>query len=460
MVNLLAMLRIYFLLLLISTTLTSTAQLSTSKDGRYLVTKDNKPFFWLGDTAWELFHRLTREEADLYLQDRAQKGFTVIQAVVLAELDGLDTPNAYGHKPLLNNNPAKPNEAYFKHVDYIVSRAGKLGMLVGMLPSWGDKWNKKWGTGPEVFTTENAKAFGTFLGNRYRNSPIVWILGGDRDVETEGHKAIIRGMALGLKEGDGGAHLMTFHPQGGKSSSDFFNDENWIDFHLSQTGHGNDSKNYRYNQKHRDLKPVRPHLDGEPRYEDHPNKFNPAEHGWMDDFDARQTAYWSLLSGACGHTYGNHNIWQFYTEKRKPVSWARTNWKTALSHSGSRQVGLARKILEQRNWQRLVPDQSLIVSENKEDSTYSVAAVSQDGDYLLAYLPYGNKVTISTQKIKGTRLKAWWFNPRDGSIISLPAFANNGSQTFAPHSVGRGSDWLLVIEDAAKNYPALNPVGF
>ncbi|RYY22271.1 MAG: DUF4038 domain-containing protein, partial [Chitinophagaceae bacterium] len=64
-------------------------QLQVSENQRFLVTKDGKPFFWLGDTAWELFHRLSREEADTYLKNRADKGFTVIQAVALAELDGL-----------------------------------------------------------------------------------------------------------------------------------------------------------------------------------------------------------------------------------------------------------------------------------------------------------------------------------------------------------------------------------
>ncbi|MFN3422021.1 MAG: DUF4038 domain-containing protein, partial [Armatimonadota bacterium] len=80
---------------------------------RFLVTEKGQPFFYLADTAWELFHRLNREEAETYLKDRAQKGFTVIQAVVLAELDGLNTPNAYGQKPLHNNDPTQPNEAYF-----------------------------------------------------------------------------------------------------------------------------------------------------------------------------------------------------------------------------------------------------------------------------------------------------------------------------------------------------------
>lgn len=48
-------------------------------NGRYLVTETGRPLFYLGDTAWELFHRLTREETGLYLKDRASKGFTVVR---------------------------------------------------------------------------------------------------------------------------------------------------------------------------------------------------------------------------------------------------------------------------------------------------------------------------------------------------------------------------------------------
>src|SRR6195952_5532728 len=100
----------------------SFAQLKISADKRHLVKKDGKPFFWMGDTAWELFHRLNREEADQYLKRRAEQGFTVVQAVALAEFDGLKEPNPYGDTPLLNNDPTTPNDAYFKHVDYIVDK--------------------------------------------------------------------------------------------------------------------------------------------------------------------------------------------------------------------------------------------------------------------------------------------------------------------------------------------------
>lgn len=439
--------------LLLAIGVVAKAQLKVSADKHFLVTKSNKPFFWLGDTAWELFHRLNREEADLYLQDRAKKGFTVIQAVVLAELDGLNTPNAYGEKPLISNDPTRPNEKYFDHVDYVVNKAAQLGLIVGMLPSWGDKWNKNWGKGPEIFTPSNAEKFGEFLGRRYRNKPIVWVMGGDRDIADDEDRNIILSMVQGLKKGDGGAHLFTFHPQGGKSSSDFFKDDTWIDFHMSQTGHSSDSKNYQFNVKHRTMVPLHPHLDGEPRYEDHPNKFNPGKEGWMDDFDARQTAYWSMLSGACGHTYGNHNIWQMYTEERAPISWARTHWKTALQHPGSMQVGYMRKLLEKRNWQHMVPDQSIILSENREDNGYVISAVSRDADFLMLYTPYGRKVKVNTGKIAGDSLRGWWFNPRDGRTITLGTFPNMKEMEFAPHSEGRGSDWVLIIDDARKKYP-------
>lgn len=104
-------------------------RLQVSENRRYLVREGGKPFFWLGDTAWELFHRLSQENAEKYLRDRAAKGYTVIQAVALAERDGLADPNANGHKPLYDNDPVRPNEDYFKHVDWIVAKANRLGLV-------------------------------------------------------------------------------------------------------------------------------------------------------------------------------------------------------------------------------------------------------------------------------------------------------------------------------------------
>jgi hypothetical protein len=217
--------------------------LKVSENRRFLITEHGDPFFYLGDTAWELFHRLDRGHAEEYLRNRAERKFTVIQAVALAELNGLDDPNAYGHRPLVNNDPTQPDvkegpdNDYWDHVDWVVAKANDFGLYIGLLPTWGDKWNRKRGVGPEVFTPQSAEVFGAWLGRRYRNAGVIWILGGDRPIETETHKEVMHAMARGLRKGDDGAHLMTFHPSGGNGSSTWFHEEKWLDFNMRQNGH-------------------------------------------------------------------------------------------------------------------------------------------------------------------------------------------------------------------------------
>ncbi|MEZ4682809.1 MAG: DUF4038 domain-containing protein [Caldilineaceae bacterium] len=141
-------------------------RLQVSDNQRFLVTSANAPFFWLGDTAWELFHRLTREEAAFYFAARQRQRFNVIQAVALAEFDGLDQPNVYGERPLHDNDPTRPNEAYFAYVDELIDLAAAHNLYIGLLPTWGDKVNRRqWGVGPVIFDEQNAQLYGQFWGN-------------------------------------------------------------------------------------------------------------------------------------------------------------------------------------------------------------------------------------------------------------------------------------------------------
>lgn len=436
--------------------------LRVSQDGRYLEHADGTPFFWLGDTAWELFHRLTREEADLYLEDRRGKGFTVIQAVALAELDGLNTPNPYGHTPLVENDPTRPDvreglrNDYWDHVDFVVDRAAQKGMYIGLLPTWGDKFNKKWGVGPEVFTPENARVYGRFLGERYREKPIIWILGGDRNPDDEEDLAITRAMAAGIEEGAGGAPLMTYHPQGGARSWTWFHEDEWLDLNTFQSGHNRlDNPNYELTQEGYGLSPTKPVLDAEPRYEDHPVDWKPEEKGWFGEFDVRQAAYWSVLAGAAGHTYGNHNIWQMWQPGREPVSWARTPWREALRQPGSRQMGHLRRLFESRPFSELVPDQSLLAGAVGSGGEHQRAARASDGSFLLAYTPFGRPLSVRLDRLRGPRVRAYWFDPRTGAARMIGTFARAGTRTFnPPGNERRGNDWVLVLDSGDAAFPA------
>ena len=166
---------------LFAQSLFSHGRLQVTKDGHYLQFADGTPFFWLGDTGWELFHRLTLGEIKQYLDNRSAKGFTVIQAVALAEFDGLRKPNQYGEVPFIDLNPSKPNEKYFKVIDSAIHMAKQRNLFIGLLPTWGDKVTRMWGEGPVVFDSVNAYSYGKWIGSRYKKeSNIIWILGGDR----------------------------------------------------------------------------------------------------------------------------------------------------------------------------------------------------------------------------------------------------------------------------------------
>ncbi|BCW96504.1 MAG: glycoside hydrolase family 140 protein [Fimbriimonadales bacterium] len=414
--------------------------------GRYLVTERGTPFFYLGDTAWELFHRLTREEAERYLNDRASKGFTVIQAVALAELDGLNTPNPYGERPLHNNDPANPNDAYFRHVDWVIDRANMLGLYVGLLPTWGDKVNKKWGVGPEIFTPENARVYGEFLGRRYREKGVLWILGGDRPVENETHLNIWRAITAGLREGDNGAHLMTYHPSGGQSSAERLHAESWLDFNMAQSGHGRRYEaNYAMLERDYQRTPVKPCMDGEPCYEDHPIGFDP-RNGWFDAHDVRRAAYWALLSGAHGHTYGCHNIWQMYVpDKRAPVSHARRSWQDSLNLPGAGQMRYAKQLMLRRDMLLRVPDQSLLVPDSGQDGQPVRAARAADGSYAYLYLPTPRPVQVRMDKLSGRTVQASWYDPCTGESTPIGEFRAAGERAFTPPD-SDSSDWILVLE--------------
>jgi hypothetical protein len=118
---------------------------------------------------------------------------------------------------------------------------------------------------------------------------LIWIVGGDRDIATDEHKEIIRAMAKGLRRGDGGAHLITFHPPGGRGSAEWFHDEPWLDFNMRQNGHVAEfTGRYDKTRADYDRTPIKPILDGEPIYEDHPVSFKAKELGHSIAGDVRR----------------------------------------------------------------------------------------------------------------------------------------------------------------------------
>lgn len=434
-------------------------RLKVTNDGHYLQYADGTPFFWLGDTGWDIFVKLNLDQIKKYLDNRAAKGFNVIQAVALAE-HGFLSPNAYNQTALKDADTEQPNEQYFKLIDSTIEMAADRHMFIALLPTWGDKVTKMWGEGPEIFDSLNAYKFGNWIGNRYKNNwNIVWVIGGDRPAfsDKSDWRAIWRAMARGIRKGTDGKALITYHPSGEKSSAQFWsNQDDVLDFNILQSGHGAlDVPVWKMIGEDYNIKPAKPALDSEPNYEDIPITWNPKK-GYFRAYDVRKQIYRSVFSGACGVTYGNNPMFFFYRPGDKNIGDAERYWDEALDRPGAFQAGYLKKLILSRQPLNRIPDQSLILSgQGKDNANYITAFRGTDNSYVMVYMPVGKEIQVNTKSIKSKRIRISWFDPRTGKTDKSFIIKKSEAQSFIPPTQGIGMDWVLILDDAKKGYKIL-----
>jgi len=459
------------------------AQIKVSNNHKYLSTKDGQPFFWLGDTDWELFHRMTREEAEDFINIRSEQSFNVLQAVALAEFNGIREPNRYGDYPLNNEDPTQllitpgndPKNAYeydyWDHVDFIIQKAAEKGMYIGLLPTWGDKVTRMWGEGPVIFNEKNAEVYGRILAQRYSdNWNIIWILGGDRPavykrnvkgVETEGNDVSLwRAMAAGIESVLGKEAFITYHPSGGEiRTTNYVHHEAWLDMNAFQSGHGSRKADpWRWVKEDLAFTPQKPTLDMEPCYEDHPvnpwdGKWTRAR-GYFHAYDVRARIYRGVFAGACGVTYGHHQIWQFLNPDLYPVinvGDTLIGWRKAAHAEAAGQMQYLKKLMLSRPYFTRIEDPALIKSPiGKTYEDLVVATRDENKSYAMIYLPQNKPVKVDLSKISGKEKHVSWFDVRTGKSITGKPVRGDGTHSFTPPKDGQ--DWVLIIDDASKGY--------
>lgn len=442
----------------------SGTELRVSADGHHIVRRDGGPFFYLADTCWELFSRTTRDDAVRYLDDRKGKRFTVIQTAFLALARG---PNAYGHEPVRYGDLTPLTTAgddhaearaydYWDHVDYVLREATARGFVVAVAPFRQQLMPK---------LEADAERYGRFLGERYGRLPnLIWMVGFDPsaeqiDARADTYRAVARGIAAGASGGvaDDTKVFLTFHPAGRHSSSRWFHDDPWLRFNMVQSGHGRDTPSWRLIEHDYAKAPAKPVLDAEATYEGHPlgNVARDPKTGkrvLSDDADVRKYAYWALLAGACGHTYGHHSVWQMYVPGRHEEDHeAVAGWKEALDAPGAEQMRHVRALIESRPLLSRVPDQLLV--EDTLDGSGHIRAARGDG-YAFVYTPEGSPFTVVLGRVSGGRVRGLWFDPKSGASVDAGESPNRGTRVYTPPTTGRGNDWVLILDDVAKRFSA------
>ena len=435
-----------------------TPKLMISENRRFITTESGEPFFWLGDTGWLLFTKLSREEAGEYFLDRKQKGFNVIQVMIIHDI--MKAINIYGDSALVCHDISQPLTTegssfknpvqydFWDHVDYLIDLAQKNGLYMALVPVWGS--NVRSGHVSE----KQAGIYSAWLADRYKDkSNIIWVNGGD----VYGSDSINVWRKIGNTINEKcPAQLITFHPFGRSQSSKWFQNEAWLDFNMFQSGHrrydqdtsglsyGED--NWKYAQDDYIKIPVKPTLDGEPSYEGIPQGLHDPQQPYWTDSEVRRYAYWSVFAGACGFTYGHNAIMQFHKSgDLNPAYGVREYWDIALNSPGASQMKYLKLLMLSRSYFDRIPDREILADVTAEK--YDYLAATRGRDYAFIYTWNGSVINVNSDVLCSDDFKASWFNPRNGDVTTIGNFKCTGIGTFdPPGEKENGNDWILIID--------------
>ncbi|NIG55339.1 glycoside hydrolase family 140 protein [Chitinophaga sp. Cy-1792] len=428
--------------------------LKVSENRRFFETSDGKPFFWLGDTGWLLFVKCNREDVIKYLDTRKKQGFNVIQVMVLHDVR--KAKNAYGDSALINGDISRPRvsadpDNYWNHISFVIDEAAKRGIYIALVPVWGS--NVKSG----YVNAAQARVYARFLAERYGSkSNILWVNGGDIR-GTEGQE-VWKTIGETLKQYDP-SHLVTYHPRGRYSSSEWFKNAAWMDFNMFQSGHrtyaqdtsaneknhfGED--NWKYVVKDYQLQPVKPVLDGEPSYENIP-------HGLHDSLAARWTAadlrrygYWSVFAGGAGFTYGENAVMQFHTKGDAGANYGvNMNWKDAVKSAGADQMLYLKLLMLSHSYFDRTPAPELLPHNNGKQYEHLVA--TKGSNYAYVYTYTGKPFEVDQAQLGFVPSKAQWYDPATGNPRdAVPAKTAAIAKYTPPARRADGSDWVLILD--------------
>lgn len=456
-------------------------KLEVAKNSHFIQHADGTPFLWIGDTGWGMMQQLTREEVDLYLDSRQKLGFTVIQTVAHWSPHGGgmqrspdNAANAYGFRPFTGTEekpntaepivvkggtPDKPND-YWDHVDFCINAIKKRNMYLALLPCWASQLI----TGKGEYTVEEAKIYGTFLGNRYKNEPhIIWMLGGDTKAQFKGFdknqkyaaydfRPIYRAMAEGIVKGVTGQSpvwnqsspawdqvFMTYHPDGDAdfNSSKWFHQDAWLDANGIEVWKEVNEVYRTVLDDYQMTEPVKPTLFLEGSYE-----YGTYRHecGWVTPVRVRRQLYQTFFAGGAGHTYGAGPIWAMRGDGGDYN--CGYTWKEALNFPGAKQVAIIGKdFLSKHNWSQWIPNGN-VIAEVGEGENLKVAVTTANGDMALVY--FSDNSNTSVKNILKKEAEAYWFYPRDGEIKKVENFNVNESRNMVPPE--KWEDAVLVLK--------------
>jgi hypothetical protein len=384
----------------------------TRPAGRYHLTyADGTPFLWFADTAWNGALKASEEEWDLYLKDRAGRGFNVIQ-VVMTQWRGADSDET-GRVPFEGAGRIRVNPEVFKRLDRKIDKINEQGLVGALVLLWALPVSQGRELSPGYFLPEpEAVLLARYMLARYGANHVVWFLGGDGKYIEEYEQ---RWKTIGRGVFGGGEYqgLVAQHPMGRSWIGEAYADEPWLDIVGYQSSHSSGEPTVNWINRgpmaeRWDKLPARPLINLEPLYENHS--------GTNSD-DVRKACYWSLFATpVSGISYGAHAVWPWLRRGEKALNHSGAaspnSWQDSLGFPAAVQVSHLVRFIAGFPWWEMRPRHLELVVEQPGDTDYRhfvPVLGTDDSCILLAYFPA--RLTCRLRNPQGRRYQAQWFDP-------------------------------------------------
>ena len=417
---------------------------------------DGKPFFWLGDTWWMgLCKRLSwPKDFKELAADRNAKGFTVIQIVagLYPDMPGFDPRGANEAGFPWETDYTHINPTYFDMADLRIQWLIHTGLAPCIVGCWGYYL--------PILGVKKMKRHWRYLVARWGAYPVIWCLAGealmpfylsedkagDEAKQKDGWTEITRY----VRSIDPYHHLVTIHPT--SVGRDQLHDDSLLDINMLQTGHDGHRSVPNAVAKVRQgyqRSPDMPVLVGEANYE-----------GILHTCEAevqRLTFWSSILSGACGHSYGANGLWQL-NNKQQPYgaspwggTWGGPAWDEASHQPGSFQLGLARKLLERYEWWDFEPHQEWIEPAGSPENVDLPFAAGISGKVRVIYFYWPTfqrpSIQYQIQNLEtDIRYRAFFWDPRNGDEFDLGEVHLDSHNCWDIPIQPELKDWVIILD--------------
>jgi hypothetical protein len=417
---------------------------------------DGTPFLWLADSWWfGMSKRIGYNDFCFLVNDRVKKKFSVIQFAIgfacdIAPFDNRDQNEAgfIWQKDLSSINPE-----YFEYTDRRIQYMVEAGIMPNIVGSWAYYIH--------TLGTERFKKHWNYLIARYGAYPVCWTLCGEAGLtwyktdkpkeQLEMQRREWSAVAEYIKQTDPFRRLLTVHSGPNSGGHQPIDRMELIDFFMTQPGH-NDFETLpnalAHLQKAKQMYPEKPFMAGEVCFEGMAGACKEKIQRYL---------FWShLLSGACGHAYGNDAMWQFNsrTDKFGPSVagqiWGNSPWEEACQWPGATHVGIGKQILETIEWWKLEPHPEWISQHASVENFMDPFCAGIPGKLRIIYFP--SKVAPWSPKMQvkalenGVGYVAKWVDPLSGEIYAIGNISGNEKGEWNIPFAPILQDWLLILE--------------